>query len=439
MTHHRSVRRVGITALLSLLTVTTSLTSAYGVPVRAATPSASARVPVQAVVSSPAQQSAAQQMRVFQKLWKIVNDTYIYPNFNGVDWKAKKAEIEAQINAGMDDAQFYLTLRRLIESLNDGHSAYLPPYVAAEIFELYFNTGAYEGVGLVTALNREKHYLYVLQVAPGSAAEKAGIRPHDHILTIGGYPAVDHDGYSQSFLLLGPAGSPVALTVQSPDGATRSFDLMREALPSLELVDARLLPNAGERKIGYLNIPTFFSETIDKRARAGLQTLMEQAGGKLDGLVIDMRINSGGSIVALGNTLGLFSKGNLGRFSTRKGPKGSLTARGENVGNSQSVPIVVLIGPDTASAAEIFAGALQAKGRAQLVGQTSAGNIEGLRTYVLDDNSILFIAEQTFRLPNGYNWEGVGLQPAVATAGAWDEISYDNDPAVAAAVGLLAQ
>ena len=416
-------------AALVCILATASLTSPIQ-PTLAATQTA---VPVAAP-----QQSAAQQLRVFQKLWKIVNDNYIYPNFNGIDWQAKKVEIEAQINAGMDDAQFYFMLRKLIESLNDQHSVFLPPYVAEEIFGLYFNTGAYEGVGLVTALNREKHYLYVLQVVPGSSAERAGIRPHDHILTIGGYPAVDREGYSQSFLLLGPVGSPVALTVQTADGGMRSFDLPRESLPSLELVDARLLPNTGERKIGYLNIPTFFSETIDKRAKAGLQALMNEAGGKLDGLVIDMRINSGGSIVALGNTLGLFSKGNLGRFSTRKGPKGGLSARAENVGNSQSVPIVVLIGPDTASAAEIFAGALQAKGRAKLVGQTSAGNIEGLRTYVFEDNSLLFIAEQSFKLPNGYNWEGVGLQPVVTTAGAWDEITYANDPAIGAAVTVLA-
>jgi len=428
MTLHRRIGRACIAALVCLL-----LTSTFISPIQPA----SALATQSARVAAP-QRSPAQQLRVFQKLWKIVNDNYIYPNFNGIDWQAKKVEIEAQINAGVDDSQFYFMLRKLIESLNDQHSVFLPPYVAEEIFDLYFNTGAYEGVGLVTALNREKHYLYVLQVVPGSSAERAGIRPHDHILTIGGYPAVDRDGYSQSFLLLGPVGSPVALTVQTADGATRSFDLPRETLPSLELVDARLLPNAGERKIGYLNIPTFFSETIDKRTRAGLQALMNQAGGKLDGLVIDMRINSGGSIVALGNTLGFFSRGNLGRFSTRKGPKGGLSARGENIGNSQTVPIVVLIGPDTASAAEIFAGALQAKGRAKLIGQSSAGNIEGLRTYVFEDNSLLFIAEQSFKLPNGYNWEGVGLQPVVTTAGAWDEITYDNDPAIAAAVNTLA-
>ncbi len=89
-----------------------------------------------------AQGNAPRQLRVFQKLWKVVNDTYVYPNFNGVDWAGKKTEIEAKIAAGMGDGEFYFTLRKLIESLHDDHSVYLPPYVAEELFDLYFNPAA---------------------------------------------------------------------------------------------------------------------------------------------------------------------------------------------------------------------------------------------------------------------------------------------------------
>jgi C-terminal processing protease CtpA/Prc len=256
-------------------------------------------------------------------------------------------------------------------------------------------------------------------------------------LQIGGYPTVDRDGYSQSFLMLGPAGSEVPITVQSPSGETRSFNIMRDRLPTTELVDQRLLPNAAGKKIGYMLIPTFFSATIDQQARRSLTTLMNSAGGKLDGLVIDVRTNGGGSVTTLGNILGLFTKGSLGKFSGRKGGAGAITAKGVNIGNSQSVPIVTLIGPDTASAAEIFAGALQFKGRSRLAGVTSAGNIEGLRTHVLEDGSLLFIAEVQFRLPNGFNWEGRGLQPDAAGPGAWDDITVESDPAVQAALGLL--
>lgn len=435
MTHLLPSRRALTSAALAaaLLLPSVSSSSHYA----GATLSAGAAKHESASASVAAPLRNARQARVFAKLWQLVNDTYVYPSFNGVDWKAKKAEVEARIAAGMDDAEFYRTMRGLIASLNDQHSAYLPPYVAEEFFEVFISAGDYEGIGLITEMNRERRYLYVVQVIPGSSAEKAGIRPHDRILQIGGYPTVDRDGYSQSFLMLGPAGSEVPITVQSPSGETRSFNIVRERIPNTELVDQRLLPNAAGKKIGYLLIPTFFSGTIDKQAQRSLATLMASAGGKLDGLVIDVRTNGGGSVTTLGNILGLFTKGPLGKFSSRKGAAGGITARGINIGNSQSVPIVTLIGPDTASAAEIFAGALQFKKRSRLAGATSAGNIEGLRTHVLEDGSILFLAEVQFKLPNGFNWEGRGLQPDAAGPGAWDDITFDNDPAIQAALGLL--
>jgi len=294
-------------------------------------------------------------------------------------------------------------------------------------------------VGLLTESNRERGYLYVLQVVPGSSAEKAGIRPHDHITHIGGYTALDRDGYSQSFLLAGPAGSEVPVNVQSPGGPVRSISLKRESIPNLELVDDHLLPAPNGKKIGYIHIPTFFSQTMDKQVKAGLRNLMGQAGGKLDGLIIDVRMNSGGSIETLRSTLNAFAKGALGRFNSRKGVAGNLSGKGEAIGNSQTVPLIVLISPNTASAAEIFAGALQAKGRARLIGTTSAGNIEGLRSHFFEDGSLLFIAEQAFVLPNGSTWEGQGLQPIITTPGNWDDITVDNDPAINTALNTLAQ
>ncbi len=174
------------------------------------------------------------------------------------------------------------------------------------------------GVGWIGHWTEVAHRRKLIRYPNYSGVDWKGIRPHDHIPTIGGYPAVDRDGYSQSFLLNGPSGSSVALTVQPHGGAARGLDLPRETLPAVDLVDQRLLPNAAGKKIGYLLIPTFFSTSIDAQIRRSVRELMAAAGGKLDGLVIDMRINSGGSIALLTSTLGLFTKGPIGKFSARK-------------------------------------------------------------------------------------------------------------------------
>ena len=110
------------------------------------------------------------------------------------------------------------------------------------------------------------------------------------------------------------------------------------------------------------------------------------------------------------------------------------------VGNSFSVKLVILIGRDTESFGEIFAGALQYGRGAILIGQPSAGNIELLRAFRLNDGSKMSIAIQTFRLPNGTNWEGKGLTPNIPVAGAWDEFGPDDlDPVLKAAIEALAR
>jgi C-terminal processing protease CtpA/Prc len=96
-----------------------------------------------------------------------------------------------------------------------------------------------------------------------------------------------------------------------------------------------------------------------------------------------------------------------------------------------------LIGPSTESYAEVFAGALQGKGRAQLIGQPSAGNIETLLRHDFEDGSVAWIAQETFRLPDGSGWEGVGLQPDTRIEANWDDFTEANDPAIAAAVKAL--
>jgi C-terminal processing protease CtpA/Prc len=80
---------------------------------------------------------------------------------------------------------------------------------------------------------------------------------------------------------------------------------------------------------------------------------------------------------------------------------------------------------------------LQAQGRVRLVGQRSAGNIETLRAHRFEDGSVAWIAEETFHLTDGSNWEGKGLAPDILVNKAWDEYTDDNDPVIAAAVKVL--
>ncbi len=376
------------------------------------------------------------QLRVFAEVWQLVNDEYVYPNFNGVDWKALHTEADTRIQQGMSDEAFYPYLDSLIARLGDDHSSYISPQAAREEDQEYNGTYEYAGVGIITQPNVKQGYIYVLQVLEGGPAEKAGIRPHDHILLINDQPVIDANGKERSDQFRGTPGTDVLALVRTPGGEPRTITLTRARINAKERLDYRVI-DTGAKRLGYVLIPTLFEEDIDERLREALKALASE--GPLDGLIVDLRVNGGGALEVLRPTLGFFTRGDIGRLVNRRGSRLTIGIRAENVGNSQKVPLAVLIGPATESYAEVFAGALKSKKRATLIGQNTAGNIETLRVHEFEVGSRLWLAEEAFKLSNGDSWEGAGLAPDVPVAATWDQHTGDNDPVIAAAVVELSK
>jgi C-terminal processing protease CtpA/Prc len=103
------------------------------------------------------------------------------------------------------------------------------------------------------------------------------------------------------------------------------------------------------------------------------------------------------------------------------------------------VPLVVLVGGDTVSYAEIFSGVLRAAGRARLVGERTRGNVEQLHRYEFEDGSRAWIASATFEPPgeSAGAWEARGLVPDLVVPARWELFTEATDPGLAKAVELL--
>jgi carboxyl-terminal processing protease len=101
------------------------------------------------------------------------------------------------------------------------------------------------------------------------------------------------------------------------------------------------------------------------------------------------------------------------------------------------VPLVILVGSDTVSFAEVFSGVLQEAGRAHIVGRTTDGNVETLHGYDFEDGSQAWIAQETFRPPSGTDWEETGIVPEVEIPLDWDEFTAEDDAQLEAALKLL--
>ncbi len=383
--------------------------------------------------------TTARQQKVFDALWKTVNDKYVYADFNGRNWNEVKSLVAAQIQSGMTDDDFYDLIRDTIDSLNDEHSSFLSPADRKIEEEQFAGTNSYVGIGVFTEFDEAHKVIYVSQVVPNSPADKAGIRAHDILLAANGVLLVDANGEPNTRVMRGADGSAVTITVQSPNAAPTNIIMRREKVANSAIVESRMLPSAGGKKIGYLLLPTFYEQQLSRKTRTALTTLMQNNNNKLDGLVIDMRNNGGGEFDILSSNLGFFTSGNVGAFVNRTGISETVTVRAERIGNSQSVPLVILTSGNTASFAEVFTGVLQYKRGAKLVGQNSMGNIEILRPHEFDDGSQLWLAEQAFRLPNGTSWEGVGLKPDISINKMFYEFTTENDPAITAAIDLLSK
>jgi C-terminal processing protease CtpA/Prc len=197
---------------------------------------------------------------------------------------------------------------------------------------------------------------------------------------------------------------------------------------------------AGSRTVGYVLVPTFWDETIAERTREVLIDLLAPEDGTsepVSGLIIDMRINGGGIYTELVDLLSLFVSGEVGGFRRRGGSWDPLVIDPDPIGESQNLPVVVLVGETTESYAEVFSGVMQELGRAKLVGQPTSGNLETVYAYDLEDGSRLWLAEEVFEPLSGTRWEGHGVIPNRLVPGSWGDFTERDDPQVRAALDLM--
>lgn len=371
------------------------------------------------------------QIQVFNEIVDVVEDVYVYPDFNGNDWEEISGRYRAKIESGLDTQAFYTEMQSLISELDDEHSYFESPLEVAESEAELAGVEEYVGIGVYVLPFVEKNLVSLIFVFPDSPAEHSGLKAHDSILAVDGIPIVQN-GEALTRIVRGPQCSAVVLTVQSPGEAPRDVMLVREKIQSSLLIQARLLPTSDGSRIGYIFIPTFFDQTIPGQVADALENF-----GELDGLILDNRLNGGGESTVLESLLSYFSSGRLGKFVSRTDSR-PLTIEPQPIRNSQTVPLVVLVSEDTVSFGEIFSGVLRDSGRAQIVGQSTLGNVEVLHGYDMSDGSRLWIAEETFIPANSQeDWELTGIVPNVEAHADWDAFTLETDPAIPAALKLL--
>ena len=388
--------------------------------------------PTPFVVAGPRPTASPSQLQVFEELWQIVNEQYLYPDFNGLDWNAIHGEYRSLIEGGLTNDEFYLAMKDMIARLGDDHSNYFSPEEARKLDANFAGDYNFVGIGVTTAGVPDEKRATILLVFPGSPAEAAGLQSHDSILAIDGQPIWDESGFHRE-RLLGPEGSTVEVTVQTPGQEPRQVQLTRRRIVGQLPVPHTVLTSPGGKRIGYIFLPTFGDSNIDDQVGQAIREMTVEA--PLDGLILDNRYNGGGMVEVMANTLTYFTNGVVGYF-VQRGSREPLTVPATDVNGSQNVPLVTLVGKGTASFGEIFAGLLKDIGRAYLIGEQTEGNVEILGVHELTDASRAWIANATFHPINQkiQNWEQTGIVPDLTVVSNWDEVTLANDLAILAAL-----
>ncbi len=372
----------------------------------------------------------ALQLKVYRALWKAVNDHYVYPDFNGHDWKAIGATYEALVKKGLSQDDFYRAMERMINELGDDHSRFETPEQLAKENEAIASKYDYVGMGALLLPIEGSDHASIMTIFPDSPLIAAGIKVHDTILQVDGKSLRDDEGNSRT---QGVVGSKVTFTYQHPGGQPHDITLTRQRIQSSLLIDTCIVPKT---RIGYIFLPTLLDETIGDQVEAALKAMTKDA--PLQGLVIDNRVNAGGLTTTAETIMNLFAGGEQGSFvsRTRKNP---LKLRPKDIGGSQTVPLVILVDTYTASYGEIMSGVLRVAGRATIIGGTTLGNVERLSAYDMADGSRLWLASETFQprgLTNGI-WEETGIIPDISVPTRWELFTEATDPALAKAVDFL--
>ena len=319
----------------------------------------------------------------------------------------------------------------------DLYSTYLTPDQLTDVFSQI------EGnfVGLGVELRAEEGTLLIVRVIPGSPAELSGIRAGDRITTVDGQSTEDLTTDQAANLLQGEVGTMAALSIVTPGLEPRDVSVRRQRVEVPSIDDVRLVDTG--LGIGYLQL-TCFQKTTCRDLDAALRNLHEQG---MRSLIVDLRGNPGGLLVTAVEAADKFLEQGV-IVSTRGRSVQEDFTYSANRGGTWRVPLVVMIDHDSASAAEIFAGAIGYHRRGTVVGTRSYGKGSVQSIFHLNStNGGLRLTTSKFYSPSGRPYGHVGVEPDIVvqqTARPIDgsgelTLTAGEDPMLAAAMQAAQQ
>ena len=295
-----------------------------------------------------------------------------------------------------------------IQGLEDPYSVY---YNEEETKDLYETTeGEYSGIGAVLSQDLESGVITLVQIYEGSPAAKAGLKDNDILTKVGDIEVTGMDLSEVVTYIKGEKGTDVDLTVLRGEDAEEITVTATRDTVEAQTVKYEML----EGQTGYLSVSEFDSVTYAQYEEA----LNELTAQGMTGLIVDLRNNPGGNLNTVCEMLDLvLPKGTIVYTEDKDGKRETATSDDEHQIN---VPMVVLVNGNSASASEIYAGAVQDYGIGKIVGTQTYGKGVVQQIFDLGDGTSVKLTIAEYFTPNGRSIDGEGITPDV-------EVEYEAD------------
>lgn len=338
---------------------------------------------------------------VLDQAWQIVNQKYVDPDFNQVDWQAIRVDLLNAEYSSTDQA--YAALREALGELGDRYTRFLDPNQYQALSNQ--TSGELSGVGMRLKLDEAENRLTVIEPMENSPAMLAGIESGDRILAIDGKPTDNMRVEQAAELIRGDVGTQIKLRIARP--GVEEFDVTltraRIALPAVHYS----LKQEGATQVGYIRL-TEFSSHAAEQMREAIENLEQQ---NVQGFVLDLRGNPGGLLYASIDIAQMWlNEGDIVHTVDRDGLSEDFQAQDRAISN---LPLAVLVDHNSASASEILAGSLQDNGRATIIGDRTFGKALVQSVHKLADGSGLAVTIAHYYTPNGTDISQRGITPDI--------------------------
>ena len=324
------------------------------------------------------------------EVYDLINDSY----YKKVD---KKKMINGAING-------------MLESLGDPHTSYFDESQTENFNEIM--NGSYEGIGAEVSVDNNNNVI-IVSVFKNSPASEEGLKFNDIIKEVNGKNVKGKTPTEVVTLIKDPSSKTATLKIER-DGTELEFKLTKREIV-IESVESKIYEK-NKKKIGYVVINMFANNTYAQFK----QKVEELESKNINGLIIDVRGNSGGYLHSVTSMLDMFLP--KGMISYQIQDKKTITKYKSNSSESRNYPIAVLVNKSSASASEILAIGLKESYNAEVIGTNSYGKGTVQVTKNLKSGGMIKYTIQKWLSPKG-NWVNeVGVEPTIK-----EELSKDYE------------